>query len=168
MLGHKKLEGQLQIEKVQVAIGWIRDGSCEGFGTVRRRAADSPCSQPPQPPDHSNRPSVRPPQAYVLYRLGRLQDALKAAAAAGDERRSEALQLQAQLHYRLGDAAACIACYDELTKEFKVGGCVAVGGDGDGCARCIRWLICEGSWRVCGVDGVLAVAACCIRWLVRV
>jgi hypothetical protein len=55
-----------------------------------------------------------------LYRLGRLQDALKAVADISDDMRSEGLQLEAQLHYRLGNAGECIAAYDRLTKEFKV------------------------------------------------
>lgn len=59
-------------------------------------------------------------QAYVLYRLGRLPDAVKSLAEVEPERRSEALQLEAQLHYRLGDAGKCIAAYDALAKEFKV------------------------------------------------
>ncbi|GBF97135.1 signal recognition particle subunit [Raphidocelis subcapitata] len=67
-------------------------------------------------------------RAYVLYRLGRLQDALKAASLAaaaadggggGADRRAEALQLEAQLHYRLGNAAECVAAYDRLVSEFK-------------------------------------------------
>ncbi|KAI8463766.1 MAG: hypothetical protein J3K34DRAFT_526736 [Monoraphidium minutum] len=59
-------------------------------------------------------------RAYALYRVGRLQDALKAAGEVGDDMRSEALQLTAQLHYRLGNAAECVAAYDALAKEFKV------------------------------------------------
>ena len=61
-------------------------------------------------------------RAYVLYRLGRLQDAVKAAqeaaAADGGARRAEALQLEAQLRFRLGDAAGSVALYDELTRDF--------------------------------------------------
>jgi hypothetical protein len=92
-------------------------------------------------PHHSSQPSCRPltaappppqptRQAYTLYRLGRLQEAVKAAAAAEaeGERRSEALQLEAQLHYRLGDAKKCIACYDAVAQEFKVSRRPAKGG----------------------------------------
>ena len=67
-----------------------------------------------------------PPKAYVLYRIGRLPEAAKLAADIDGDRRSEALQLAAQLHFRMGDAKESIAAYEELTREFKVRACVFV------------------------------------------
>mmetsp|Transcript_5293 Transcript_5293/g.15184 ORF Transcript_5293/g.15184 Transcript_5293/m.15184 type:complete len:701 (-) Transcript_5293:233-2335(-) len=59
-------------------------------------------------------------QAYCYYRLGQLERALQAVQGVDGARRQARLQLEAQLHYKLGDYAAAIRIYGELFKEHKV------------------------------------------------
>lgn len=59
-------------------------------------------------------------KAYCMYRLGKLQEALVALKSPADEQLEAALQLRAQLYYRLGDNKACIHCYDQLFQQHKV------------------------------------------------
>jgi signal recognition particle subunit SRP72 len=57
-------------------------------------------------------------RAYALYRRGLLKEALSALGgdriSVPEDRLSAALQLRAQLHYRLGDAQSCVADYEAL------------------------------------------------------
>ncbi|KAJ9504743.1 hypothetical protein QJQ45_024692, partial [Haematococcus lacustris] len=75
-------------------------------------------------------------KAYCLYRLGRVQEGLKelngvipepgapasSAAAAGgrSQRVVAAIELSAQLHYRLEGNKECIQLYDTLFQQYKV------------------------------------------------
>jgi signal recognition particle subunit SRP72 len=56
-------------------------------------------------------------RAYCTYRLGRLQEALTTLSSVGDDRAAARLQLEAQVHYRLGNYKECIELYDRLFKE---------------------------------------------------
>ena len=53
-------------------------------------------------------------QAYCLYRLGRLQDALAALGAVSADAEAARLQLEAQVQYRLGNCKEAIALYSQL------------------------------------------------------
>ena len=63
-------------------------------------------------------------QAYALYRLNQLQDALNILAGNLPDTPGKAL-LEAQLHHRLGNYAAAIATYNKLVQQHKVSFCSA-------------------------------------------
>ena len=58
-------------------------------------------------------------QAYAMYRLNKLQDALNMLAGNLPDTPGKAL-LEAQLHHRLGNYAAAIATYNKLVQQHKV------------------------------------------------
>lgn len=47
-------------------------------------------------------------RSYCLYRLGKLEEALSALESVGEDNAAAALQLKAQLHFRLGNSKSCI------------------------------------------------------------
>lgn len=55
-----------------------------------------------------------------MYRLSRLSEAL--ATLNGLERNANVLQLEAQILYRMGRLAECIASYEKLFKQHKLDG----------------------------------------------
>ncbi len=57
-------------------------------------------------------------QAYCLYRLNQLSEAL--AALNGVERSENVLQLEAQILYRKGEFGECISSYQKIFKEHKL------------------------------------------------
>ena len=61
-------------------------------------------------------------QAYAMYRLNKLQDALDVLAGNLPDTPGKAL-LEAQLHHRLGNYAAAIATYNKLVQQHKVSFC---------------------------------------------
>eukprot|EP00240_Pyramimonas_obovata_P002001 CAMPEP_0118923780 /NCGR_PEP_ID=MMETSP1169-20130426/2185_1 /TAXON_ID=36882 /ORGANISM="Pyramimonas obovata, Strain CCMP722" /LENGTH=531 /DNA_ID=CAMNT_0006864821 /DNA_START=67 /DNA_END=1659 /DNA_ORIENTATION=+ len=58
-------------------------------------------------------------KAYALYRLNKLDQALEACASVPESQASARLQLEAQVLYRQGNAAASIPKYDELIKTHQ-------------------------------------------------
>lgn len=58
-------------------------------------------------------------QAYALYRLNRLQDALQILSHNMADTPAKSL-LEAQLQHRLGNYAAAIAIYNTLVQQRKV------------------------------------------------
>ncbi len=61
-----------------------------------------------------------PAQAYCLYRLGRLQEALAALQQVppGGDQAVARLQLEAQLHYRLGAPKEAIQQYSQVRRTL--------------------------------------------------
>ena len=58
-------------------------------------------------------------QAYAMYRLNKLQDALQVLSGNLPDTPGKAL-LEAQLQHRLGNYAAAIAVYNKLVQQHKV------------------------------------------------
>ncbi|KAL3136436.1 Signal recognition particle core component, variant 2 [Trebouxia sp. C0009 RCD-2024] len=58
-------------------------------------------------------------QAYAMYRLNKLQDALDILAGNLPDTPGKAL-LEAQLHHRQGNYSAAIATYNKLVQQYKV------------------------------------------------
>ena len=83
------------------ACGWhcLRPAS-----TAQPTSVSTPCTPAP--------PALL--QAYCLYRLGRLQDALAALGAVSADAEAARLQLEAQVQYRLGNCKEAIALYSQL------------------------------------------------------
>lgn len=59
-------------------------------------------------------------KAYCLYRLSRFTEALDALKSVSESQAAAKLQLEAQLHYRLGNAKQCIQAYDAVYQKHKV------------------------------------------------
>lgn len=59
-------------------------------------------------------------QGYSLFRLQRFEEALAAVQQQPDDRTVARLNLQAQLHYRMGSSAEAIGIYHQLFKDHKV------------------------------------------------
>lgn len=59
-------------------------------------------------------------QSYCYYRMGQLEQAQKAVGAVDDDRRLARLQLEAQLHYKLGNYEAASNLYQSLFRDHKV------------------------------------------------
>ena len=59
-------------------------------------------------------------QAYSLFRLQRFEEALAAVQQHPEDRAVARLNLQAQLHYRMGSSAEAIRLYHQLFKDHKV------------------------------------------------
>jgi len=59
-------------------------------------------------------------RAYCMYRCEKFEQALKALAEVPPEQQEAALQLQAQLYYRLGDMDKCMKAYNSLMQDFNV------------------------------------------------
>ncbi|GAB4817516.1 hypothetical protein N2152v2_004562, partial [Parachlorella kessleri] len=82
------------------------------------RAASSPALQEPMVFE----------KAYCLYRLGRLQEALSAlqqdssTSGSSTDQAVARLQLEAQLHYRLGAPKEAIRQYNQLFQQYGVSG----------------------------------------------
>jgi len=62
-------------------------------------------------------------QAYSLFRLQKFEEALKAVQQQPEDRSVARLNLQAQLHYRMGSSAEAIRIYHQLFKDYKVPCC---------------------------------------------
>lgn len=58
-------------------------------------------------------------QAYAMYRINKLQDALQLLSGNLPDTPGKAL-LEAQLQHRLGNYAAAIAVYNKLVQQHKV------------------------------------------------
>lgn len=58
-------------------------------------------------------------KAYCIYRIGRLEDALKALSSVEAERAAAALQLEAQIQYRLGNYSKSIEIYRKLLDDYN-------------------------------------------------
>ena len=59
-------------------------------------------------------------QAYSLFRLQKFEEALAAVQQNAEDRAVARLNLQAQLHYRMGGSAEAIRIYHQLFKDHKV------------------------------------------------
>ena len=59
-------------------------------------------------------------QAYSLFRLQKFEEALAAVQQNPEDRAVARLNLQAQLHYRMGGSSEAIRIYHQLFKDHKV------------------------------------------------
>ena len=59
-------------------------------------------------------------QGYSLFRLQKFEEALATVQQQPDDRSIARLNLQAQLHYRMGSTAEAISIYHQLFKDHKV------------------------------------------------
>ncbi|CAK4946720.1 unnamed protein product [Aphanomyces euteiches] len=113
-------------------------------------------------------PELKVEQAYCLYKLQRVQDALNVISTFPEPKTKSVLHLEAQAHYRLNNYDACISIYEGLlssaaatddTTELKTNLLAVYVAAGRGSEIVRRSLDAEGSYEVAFNKSLAALQA---------